>query len=254
MPHRGQIIHRLSTALAADDAVRAAWLGGSDATGRTDPRSDIDLVAVVHDHAVERGFETAEAALESLAGIDLRLRLPQPTWHTHEQAFYRLRDTPPELLIDFLVMSQSAPPHTRFLEPERHGRPRILFDKDNWVAPIPFDRPAHEQRMLARLQTLRARFELFQPLITKAIARGHTAEAVHFYQGFTLAPLIELLRMRHAPDLYDYGPRYLDRDLPPELRAQIERLSLHADLTQLARHHAEAVALFRTTSNQLSDR
>ena len=43
MVERKQIIDTLAAALEPLDWVRAAWLGGSDASGRTDEWSDVDL-------------------------------------------------------------------------------------------------------------------------------------------------------------------------------------------------------------------
>ena len=67
-------------------AVLAAWLGGSAATGRLDALSDTDLVAIVQD-----GAEAAVwALLEGALPIEVRLELPLPTWHGHQQRIYRV--------------------------------------------------------------------------------------------------------------------------------------------------------------------
>mgnify|MGYP001424717552 CR=1 FL=1 len=63
---RQQIVDTLHTALRALPAVHAAWLGGSDATGRTDRYSDIDCQALVDDEAVERVFTAVTTALNTL--------------------------------------------------------------------------------------------------------------------------------------------------------------------------------------------
>jgi len=78
--------------------------------------------------------------------------------------------------------------------------------------------------------------------VVKAIDRRQPAEAAHWYHGVTLRTLNDLARIRFCPDRFDFGPRYLDRDLPPRWRERIERLSFAADLDDLARKHAEACA------------
>ena len=42
--------------------------------------------------------------------------------------------------------------------------------------------------------------------------------AMASYLAYSIRPLVELLRMRHCPDRFDYGLRYLDRDLPKKLQ------------------------------------
>lgn len=248
MPTRDELIAFLRSTLPGIEGARGAWLGGSDATGRVDSLSDIDLVVVARDEDVRAVFERVEDGLESFAGVELKLELPRPTWHGHDQMFFRLRGMPPECFVDLVVMKQSAPEGTRFLEPERHGRAEVLFDLDGWIRPVAFDRGAHMDRMRGRFEVLRARFRMFQPLITKALARGNPAEAAYFYSGLCLSPLVEAMRMLHCPDRYDYGLRYLDRDLPDAERGRVERLCYFGPPDALALRHAEAAALFEETA------
>jgi len=242
---RQQLIHRLHDGLACIDYVRAAWLGGSDASGRTDQWSDIDLVMVVEEGRWEDALAAARGIAQTLGPIALSWRVPEPAWHGHHQEFMRVEGAQPFHDLDIVVMEKGA--SVRFLEPERHGEAVVLFDRDGLVTPAPFDRRAHEERLAARLEMLRQQFPMLQVLVSRAVLRRMPAEAAALYQRVTLAPLIELLRMRHAPERYDFGPRYLDRDLPPGLRDALEALALPADLEQLEAMQREAVTLFETT-------
>jgi hypothetical protein len=239
---RQEIIDALHGALKEADWVRAAWLGGSDASGRTDEYSDVDLCVVVEDDRVEDGFDLIRGAAERLSPIAHRFRMPEPAWHGLSQEFLSLADANPHHFLDYVVMKQSTPPEHRFLERERHGEALVLFDRDGFVTAPPMDREAHAKKMAARLPALREQFFLFQPLVTRGPARGHLAEAPVVYQSMTLRPLIEILRMRYCPDRYDYGPRYIDRDLPPEWRAEIERLAYPPDAPTLLEYQARAAA------------
>src|SRR5262245_51710094 len=87
---RAPLIDALYRRFKAESWVRAAWLGGSDASGRADALSDVDLVLLVEDDAVERAFAATEEALREIASVARSLRLPEPTWHGHAQAFYQL--------------------------------------------------------------------------------------------------------------------------------------------------------------------
>lgn len=244
MIERSAIINALHDTLVTWLPARAAWLAGSDASGRTDCLSDIDLQVIVEDRETELCFARVEDALRDLSAIAVSMRLPRPTWHGHEQAFYQLADADPFHMIDMVVMKRSGNSANRFLEPERHGQPLILFDHDGLIIPTPLDRSANQRRIEDRISELRSRFLLFQPLVTKAILRGHAAEAVHFYHAMTLRPLIELLRIRHCPDRFDFGARYLDRDLPSPLAAEIDRLSFPVDAAGLTRNRQQCEDMF----------
>ena len=246
---RARIIAALHAALERAPEVLAAFLGGSDGTGRTDGLSDVDLVVVVEEGAVETAFAILHGALEELSPITHRWRLAEPTWHGSSQEFLALRDADPAHFIDVVVQEPSG--GERFLEVERHGTPLVLFDRAGILAPVPLDRVALQARMDARLAILRQRFPLFQTLVTRAVRRGFVAEAAVAYQDYTYKPLIELLRIRHCPDRFDYGARYLDRDLPAALRAEVEALALPGSLAEVEAFRSRAEALFDATLAEL---
>lgn len=240
---RQPLIDSLHRALHDSPWAIAAWLGGSDASGRVDGLSDIDLVTIVEDERVDDTFTMVETALRRVAPIVRTLRLPEPTWHGHAQAFYQLDGWAEWHMVDLVVQRRGGPP-SRFLEPERHGIQRVLFDREGLVQPAPFDRVGHAKLVAARREHILARFALLQHLVTKAILRGDAAEAVDRYMSFALRPLVELLRIQFCPDRFDFGMRYLDRDLPAALHREIAELSLPGSLQELTRAHERAKALF----------
>lgn len=52
----------------------------------------------------------------------------------------------------------------------------------------------------------------------------------------------ELLRMRHCPERWDFGLRYLDRDLPPAMCDEIRDLVFVRDLKDLGAKHGRATS------------
>ena len=110
MLDRQTIIDGLHSVLEGEEDVRAAWLGGSDATGRTDAYSDIDFQVIVERADVERAFEHLHAALEELGAIELAYRLPSPTWHGFEQEFLRVAGSDPQHFVDFVAMASDTRP------------------------------------------------------------------------------------------------------------------------------------------------
>jgi hypothetical protein len=223
--------------------VRGAWLGGSDASGRTDQWSDIDLQIIVEDGRVEEAYRLVHATIETLSPIEHRYRFPMPTWHGHEQALLKLRDSDPFAVIDLVIIVKSNP--DRFLERERHGEPLVLFDHDRLVVPAALDREKHLDKVKRRLESLRSLFALCQGFVSKAALRGAAADAMHSYQAMTFRPLVELLRIRHCPERFDYGARYLDRDLPADVRRVVEGLAYVPSVDRIEEYRARAEVLFQ---------
>lgn len=237
---RRQLLDALRHALEADAAVLAAWEGGSAAFGRADDLSDVDVIAVVADDAVDAVFAHVEAALQALSPVTLRVLMPTPAGFA--QRFYRLRDAGEFLVVDLVLMRRSDP--LQFREQELHGRGRTWFDRAGLLVEARLDRAREDAAIRERIPALRASFEMFQHLASKERLRGHGADALAFYQAWTLRPLAEALRLLHAPDTRVFGLRYLARDLPPPVVTRLERLCFVRDLAHLAELHEEAKGWF----------
>jgi hypothetical protein len=113
------------------------------------------------------------------------------------------------------------------------------------------DRDAHAAKMRSRLERLRVTFPLFQPLVVRAIERDQPCDAAYFYNQLTLLPTVEVLRMRHCPDRFDFGMRYLRDDLPSELYQRVSRLALPGSLEGVRVCRVEAEAIFVNTVGEL---
>jgi hypothetical protein len=242
---RHAVLAALRRALEPDDRFLAMWEGGSAAFDRLDAWSDLDIMLLVDDGAAGAALMALESTLESLSPISLRHRLAQPTWHGHEQAFYRLRDTDEFLMLDVVVMERSA--GNRFLERERHGNGVISFDKTGEIVPVPADHDDLARRARQRLEQLRTSFPLFQPLVRKELLRGRDLDALAFYQSQTLSPLLTLLRIRYCPERFDFGMRYLDRDLPADLARLVRQLWFVGGPEQIGGLQRRAEQLFAVT-------
>ncbi|MCZ0904832.1 nucleotidyltransferase domain-containing protein, partial [Microcoleus sp. HI-ES] len=118
---------------------------------------------MVEDNCVEETFEIVEKAIAEIGEIELKYRVPEPAWHGQSQCFWRLKESPPFLLIDFAVFRRSS--RNDFLEIERHGKVPIAFDKANLIVPHPLDRSKHFSTMQSRFNEIKIRFDLLQPLV-----------------------------------------------------------------------------------------
>jgi hypothetical protein len=246
MVTREAIAEACGVTLRAHPSVRAAFLAGSEAFGRQDEYSDIDLNCVAPLPEADAIFAALEAALERLSPIALKLVMPPSAmWPGLTQRFYRLRDTDEFLMIDFCQLTPEQ--LTTFLETTRHGTPTVLFDHDGLLKPVTLDQAEHNARIAKRLEWLRASFPMFQNLVHKAILRGDLVEAVAMYQGQTMRPLVDLLRMKHNPERFDYGFRYTGYDLPKPVVKKLCDLMWPKDGDDLLRKLGRAGKWFAST-------
>ena len=205
---------------------------GSIAFDRLDELSDIDLVLDVRPDDIPVAWDVIEKTLESLAPLDYRYEIPQPTWHGHEQRFFHLADTPQHLLIDAVIMKSGHGP--RFEEIERHGTPSVLFDKDGIVVSTHVDPDEIQSTIRTRIASIKSLLPLAYSLVGKEIERERPFDAFGFYQRFVINTLVALARMKHDPNRHDYGFRYLSFDLPQDLLEEIEACCYVSNLDDLA--------------------
>ena len=216
---REQISRVVCGALEPLPDVLAGWEGGSAAFGAVDSYSDIDLFFLVNDSAsFEQLYATVAASLRELS----------PITACHDTApgrYYQLKAAGEYLLVDLWFLRVSAP-DDRYLDVERHGRVRPLFDKGEWLHPRPLDLTTVANKREERRRELQEWFIASQIFVNKAIRRGRQAEALAAYWAATLKPLAELLRsaslasavgFRHAL----HGPGPPARDLSEILRLDV---------------------------------
>lgn len=231
---RGSISGAVSEVLKAIPTVYAGWEGGSAAFNAIDDFSDLDLTFLVDDKVpFDDIYDAAERALASVSAIVLTHAMPLGR-------YYKLKDGGDFLFVDVVLLRISEPDH--YLDVERHGHVVALFDKADWLRPRRVDENALSVKRQRRLDELQAWFPASQSFVRKAIWRGKDVEALAAYWAYTLKPLVELLRIRHCPVRWDFGMRYLDRDLPPDVSARVRDLVFVRDLQDLEAKLASAAA------------
>jgi len=239
---REEVLAALCAGLEPLPYTHAMWEGGAVSWGRLDEWSDIDVQVDADDERVEEALAQVDRILESVCPIDLKLRMPDDAAGSYIQAFYRLRDASPYMLVDMAVMRHTA--KSKLLEPEVHGPPIFYFDKSGLSRLPHFD--------LAAWQTnLQTRFEIFQVNVLKELNRGNLIEAVGYYHACTLRPLLNALNMRYRPERHSFSTRYVYYELPAEVSARLERLFLPAGLTDLRAKQAEAQEWFRQVVGEI---
>ncbi len=231
---RDRISRAVTEALRPLPTVFAGWEGGSAAFGAVDAYSDIDLEYLVADDAsFDTLYALAERAIETVSPITAS--------HTPLLGrYYKMKDGGDFLLVDLIFFRVGGADH--YLEVERHGDKLPLFDKGGWLRRNPLAEGQLALKQDERYRELQTGFPMSQVFVRKAILRGQHVEAVNAFWACTLKPLAELLRMRHCPARWDFGVRYLDRDLPPAVYAQVRDLAFVRDLEDLEDKLARATA------------
>ena len=242
---RADIIAQMISVLKPLEFIDAVWEGGAASWRRLDEWSDIDLYVVCDDERVEDTLGILEKAVTGMSEIDLRFRVPEPAWHGHSQVFWRLKNASPYLFLDIAVMKRSS--KDKFLQYRIHGAPLVHFDKTGIVKDDPVDMDEYAGQLAGRLEVLKAQFELFQVLVLKELNRGNGMEAMSYYVGYTLRPLVEALRMEYTPWHYRFFTTYIYYELPNEINERLERLYFVGGIEGLKERRAEAEQWFWET-------
>jgi hypothetical protein len=233
-PLRDRITKALSNALQPLPSVWAGWEGGSVAFDLVDEYSDIDLNFLLDDAAAVDPFYAAVAsALETVSPIVASHCEPPGR-------YFKLLEGGDFLLVDVCVFRPAT--YRELLDIERHGKLRPLFDKGQWLGGDNAATGSQLVRRSQRLDDLEAWFRISQSFVRKAMARGHEVEALAALWGYTLKPLVELLRMRYCPARWDFGMRYLQRDLPGAVYDQLQDLMFVEKSDDIAGHLSRATA------------
>jgi hypothetical protein len=237
--YRRAVVEIIIARLLPHAQVRACFEGGSAATGRLDQYSDIDLVLVAALDAADFIFGEVEAALASVATITHRWRVDPPPFAGTAQRFYFMADAPAYFAVDCVVAAEASLPP--LLERERHGEPRVYFDRSGKVRSVAADQSALAVRRAHRREQLRGAVPVYAMLVDKELTRGRALEAYGFYQAL-LRALIEVLGMEARPDRFDFGWRYVETELPPPMRELLASYAFVADADQLRRLAPELAA------------
>ena len=242
---RETIMKRLAEGLQPIDFIHAFWEGGAAAYRRLDDWSDIDAYVMVDDGKVEEAFSAIEEVLRATSGIKQKYGVGGTQWPGLFQAFYKLENASEFLLIDLVVITQSA--SERLLEPEIHGEAVFYFNKLGSVVVPRLDKKAIEERVRNRIKRLKDRNEMFNIFVQKEINRGNWIEEVDLYKAVVLDSLVEALRMEHYPLHYDFKTRYVHRELPQGVVRRLMELYFVRDEEDLQKKYAEASEWFRGT-------
>ena len=231
---RDRITETVSNALQPLAHVLAGWESGSVAFDLEDEYSDIDLNFLLDEESpADPVYAAVESALETISPIVASHSAPPGR-------YFKLRDAGEFLLVDVCIFRVGG--LAERLDLERHGRVRPLFDKGDWLRTDPSAEVSQAESRAKRLGELQEWFSVSQSFVRKAIIRGQQVEALAAFWSVSLKPLVELLRMRYCPARWDFGMRYLDRDLPGPVYDELRGIMFVGEADDLAKHLSKATA------------
>lgn len=213
MTSRLHLLSQLQAAVTGPVFIHAAWLEGSDASGRADEFSDVDLWLDVEPDHEESALQLVRDVVASFGSLTVD---DEPV---HPDPLIRQR---------FLGSAGLSPFHFVDVCVQTHGRatqftaadPYLLwFDHSGVIQHAP-QQGVNTALELARLTRRKWRVVL----VGKELRRKHTLEALAYYRAEVLTLLVRFLRLRYCPARLEYGLKHVAHDLPPEALHRLTEL------------------------------
>lgn len=231
--YKKQVLETIILEIENRSEVLAAWEAGSAATGTGDQYSDIDI-CILAKAPIQKVIENVQNCLQKFQVIHTWQPIKSVWGEGIVQRIMVLKDSPKYFFVDVDVFDYAYPKMLQsFLEIERHGHAKIIFDKVGALQSTHVDAEALFHKQQARVEELSDGFIVFKTLVLKEITRGHPIDAFGFYQNALVRPLIEVLGMLYRPFRYDFGMRYIHKTFPPHEQKLIEELNYVIDVPDL---------------------
>ena len=245
MIKRNDVLTSLIETLKPISFIHGLIEGGATSFDRVDEWSDIDLGLVADDDKLLDSIEFIDQALEKVSPIDVKYKIPQPTWHGNEQIFYRLKNASKYLLIDLVLVKLSEVDDPMPIE--IHGHPVVHFDKTHRISLTHLNKEDFFKQVMNHLNESKIKFDLFEIQVSKELNRNNDIEALANYYQFILRPLLAVIKIRYYPQHYDFHTRYVYYDLPIDVVKEIENLYFVATPDELRSKFSLAVQMYNET-------
>ncbi len=252
--YRSQVIEAIVLGIKDRPDIYAAWEGGSLATKSTDSFSDIDF-SILAKAPIKPILDIVQNTLQKFQVIH--------TWQSNRsfwgegmaQRVIVLKDSPKYFSVDCGIFDiDDRKLLADFMEVERHGSPKVFFDKLGLIKEGHTDVLALFEKQQLRAEELSQGFPIFKTLTLKEIERGKSIDAIGFFQAGLVRPYIEVLGMLRRPFKYDFGMRYIHQTFPLDEQKLIEEFCYVARFKDLPEKLAKLENEFNEAIKQIRSR
>jgi predicted nucleotidyltransferase len=233
MIKREQVVSALKEVLEKEDFIYAAWEGGSAATKKLDAYSDLDVMIVCKDDAVERVMALLADHFTYNYGVKREYRIPEPSWHGFSQVFYQIKGTDELFYLDIAVIKESIP--DKFTDTTRHGQGVFWFMKKDVFDHGDDSLEVQNERCKSLYKRATEADFIMITEVKKAIKRGVFVEAFPMYYGFMVRQLGVMLNLKNRKEKVDFNLRYISRDYGKKDLSLVEDALKVSSMEELAR-------------------
>lgn len=212
--NRNKIINTLSELLKPDEHVHALWLEGSDATGRLDEYSDIDVCICVDENAVDIVFRKVQ---ETFPTDFMHVNYPNDS---ERQLVFHVTGTDKYLMVDFNAYFYGKA-NTTFVKGDKIDACKVLFDKKEIIQYRDYDPAECAGECDYWKEESEYRFSQISR-VEKYCLRGLFPEAFVYYQKYVVEPLVFTLRRKYTPTKIWYYMVHISDHIP---QTEVEKLN-----------------------------
>ena len=216
---RQSIIMKISEYFNKKSYVYACWLGWSDANNESDEYSDIDLFFCVDDSVINNIFDEIKIFLLKIWELDFKSDIHHEL--NQQIKFFHIKWTPESLIIDIWIIVKSK--WIVFEKWHPYFKPKIIFDKENIVKFIDFDKGKLTIDIKKFIKTQKD-LVWQSSRIRNYINRWNYIEATNYYIKFMYLPLIWILRVKYTPNLYNWWRIHISRHFSNKIITRLEDL------------------------------
>ncbi len=212
--NRDTIINTLTELLKPDEHVHALWLEGSDATGRLDEYSDIDVCICVDENAVDTVFRKVQEAFPT---DFMHVNYPNDS---ERQLVFHVTGTDKYLMVDFNAYFYGKA-NTTFVKGDKIDACKVLFDKKKIIQYRDYDPAECAGECDYWKEESEYRFSQISR-VEKYCLRGLFPEAFVYYQKYVVEPLVFTLRRKYTPTKIWYYMVHISDHIP---QTEVEKLN-----------------------------